>query len=750
MNAPIADAQIIIMPDSILRVSDTKGKASVNLEPGRHFVSVFHLQFQQQQEIIELNRNKELKLNMDYKTSYLQDVRVTGQSYRDDLTTIRIDPRAIYNMPSATGDFTKVLSTLPGVSSNNEFSSTYSVRGGNYDENLVYVNGIKIYRPQIISAGRQEGLSFINMDLVKKVEFSAGGWEAAYGDKLSSVLRVNYKEPEQHEASINMSLLGGSLYLGGVSKNNKWNYTLSARHKNTRYLLGTLETQGEYLPRFTDVQSFITRHISDKTKIGLLISTAINNYETIPERQTTDFGNLQASYRLNVAFDGREQLDYLTSQAGVILTHTFSSRLKSTLSFSGVRSFEKENYEIEAGYLLCDVNTNFGSNRFNECVNTLGVGTNYNYGRNQLKASIVSAEQKNELKVGEQLLQFGMSWDHERIEDRLDEYEFIDSADYVTVTEVLDSEATIESDKVAGYVQMLISNKDKSHRLNVGLRANYWSYSGQTLVSPRVQYAHEFGHERRNTIRASAGIYSQHPFYRELRDREGQINKDVRAQESVHTLLGWDRHMFIWGRSFLLSAEGFYKYMWNINPYDIENVKIRYFATNQAKAYAYGFDFRMHGEFIEGTESWFSFGYLKTEENLFNGNGYGRRPMDQRLHMGIFFQDHIPNDPSIKVDLSLQFGSGLPFGPPGDDDNRNVFDGDHYTRVDIGFSKSFEFQQKKTWLPKSLWLGAEVLNLLGTDNALTYTWIKDVSNNTFAVPNALSARFLNVRIVGKF
>lgn len=750
LNQPVEDAQVIIMPDSILRTTNRRGEVRIQLPEGQHSISVFHLQFEKYIQNFSVSQDLTLQVPLTYKTELLQDVSVTDRIYKDDITTIHVNAKDVYNLPSATGDFSKVLSTLPGVSSNNELSSAYSVRGGNYDENLIYVNGVKIYRPQIVSAGRQEGLGFINIDLVDQVDFSAGAWEAAYGDKLSSVLNVYYKEPTRHEATINLSLLGGSIYLGGINDKKDLSYTISARHKNTKYLLGTLETQGQYLPKFTDVQSFITKKFGDRTKLSLLISTAINNYETIPERQQTDFGNLQASYRLSIAFEGRELLDYNTNQAALILSHQFSDRFQSTLSLSGVLSSERENYEIEAGYLLCDVNTNIGSNRFNECVNVLGVGTNYSYGRNRLDAQIIAVEQKNEVKIGEHLLQFGVNWDHEMIEDRLDEYELIDSADYVTVTEVLDSEAELSSDKVGGFAQLVIGNPGSTHQLNMGVRASYWTYSEQFILSPRLQYAYRFGLSDRNTIRVSTGHYAQHPFYRELRDRTGTINPNVKAQQSVHALLAWDRQLMIWGRSFVLSSEGYYKYLWDVNPYDVENVKIRYFASNQATAYAYGFDFRINGEFIEGTESWFSLGILKTEENLHTGNGYVRRPTDQRLNLGIFFQDHIPNDPSVKVSLNMQFGSGLPFGPPGDDDNRSVYSGDHYTRVDVGFSKSFTFQAQQIWLPRSLWIGAEVLNLLGTDNALTYTWVKDVNNNNFAVPNALSARFLNLRLIAKF
>ncbi|MEP4095172.1 TonB-dependent receptor [Reichenbachiella sp.] len=751
LSRPINDVFVLLLPDSISTLTNKRGEFTLRSKTSSQQRLVFsHLQYETFS--IDATVSKEIKVVLKEKTHVLSGVDIQERRFEEtrEIGNIEIDAKNAYTLPSATGDFSKILATLPGVTSNNELASVYSVRGGNYDENLIYVNGIKIYRPFLVSAGRQEGLGFINTDMVGHVQFSAGGWQSKHGDKLSSVLNVQYNEPRNHEATVNLSLLGGSIYYGGINKKGDLNYSVGIRHKNSSYLLGTLETNGNYLPKFTDVQAFISKQFGSRTKLGLLVSSAHNNYLTIPESQETEFGTIQASFRMSTAFQGREKLDYHTNQLGLVLSHSFNENLISRLTVSGVYSSERENYEVEGAYRLCDINRDLGSNRFNECIAIRGIGSNYAFGRNKLEAKVLSVDQKNEVYINNDILEFGMSWDFESLDDRLKEFAFTDSADFSHVTFSADNEIDIQSHKVAGFVQYSINSYDSLHTLNVGARLNYWSFSEQLLFSPRVQYAYRMGVRRNTVLRLATGMYQQHPFYRELRDRDGNINPEVKAQSSVHVVGGMDHYFVAWGRPFKLSSDLYYKYLWDVNPYDVNNIKIRYFGTNQAKAYAYGADFRVNGEFIEGTESWFSLGILKTKEDLQEGNGYVRRPSDQLINLGIFFQDHLPNDPSIKVSLNMLFGSGLPFGPPGRDDLRNSFSGDEYYRMDLGFSKSFEFTNDKTLTPNSLWVGLEVLNALGAENTISYTWIQDVIGNQFAVPNALSARFLNVRVIAKF
>lgn len=751
LNRPIKDVFVLLLPDSTTTLTNKKGEFSLRSKSASKLRLVFsHLQYESR--AIDLIDFDELKILLKEKTQILSGVDIQERRFGEmqEIGNIEIDAKNAYTLPSATGDFSKVLATLPGVTSNNELASVYSVRGGNYDENLIYVNGIKIYRPFLVSAGRQEGLGFINTDMVGNVQFSAGGWQAKHGDKLSSVLNVQYNEPREHEATVNLSLLGGSLYYGGINQKGNLNYSIGVRHKNTRYLLGTLETDGNYLPKFTDVQAFVSWQFGSRTKLGLLVSSAHNNYLTLPESQETEFGTIQASFRMSTAFQGREKLDYHTNQLGLMLSHSFNEDFISRISVSGVYSSERENYEVEGAYRLCDVNRDPGSNRFNECIAVRGIGSNYSFGRNKLEAKVLSVDQKNEVYLNNDVLEFGMSWDFENLDDRLKEFAFTDSADFSHITFSADNEIDIQSHKFAGFAQYTINSSDSLHTLNIGARLNYWSFSEQLLISPRVQYAYRTGVRRSTILRLAAGLYQQHPFYRELRDRNGNINPEVKAQSSLHIIGGMDHYFMTWGRPFKFSGDFYYKQLWDVNPYDVDNIKIRYFGNNQANAYAYGADFRVNGEFIEGTESWFSLGILKTKEDLQEGNGYVRRPSDQLINLGIFFQDHLPNDPSIKVSLNMLFGSGLPFGPPGRDDLRNSFSGDEYYRMDLGFSKSFEFTSHKTLTPNSLWVGLEVLNALGAENTISYTWIQDVVGNQFAVPNALSARFLNVRVIAKF
>ncbi|MEP2024286.1 MAG: carboxypeptidase-like regulatory domain-containing protein [Reichenbachiella sp.] len=751
LNQPISDVFVLILPDSSSTLTNRKGEFSIKFKTDQKQRIIFsHLQYENY--AVDLTEENQLNVVLKEKTQLLSGVDIKERRFEEtqEIGNIEIDAKNAYTLPSATGNFSNVLATLPGVTSNNELASVYSVRGGNYDENLIYVNGMEIYRPFLVSAGRQEGLGFINTDMVGHVQFSAGGWQAKDGDKLSSVLNVQYRVPKYNEATVNLSLLGGSLHYGGINKKGDLHYSFGVRHKNSKYLLGTLETNGNYLPKFTDFQGFISKQIGSKTTLGFLMSSAHNNYLTIPESQETEFGTIQASYRVSTAFEGREELEYHTNQAGIILTHSFNENVISKLILSGVLSSERENYEVEGAYLLCDINRNPGSNRFNECVTIRGIGSNYAYGRNKLEAKTLSVDQKNEIYLDDDVLSFGMSWDYESIDDRLKEYAFTDSADFSSVTFSANNAIDIQSHKIAGYAQYTLNSSNSLHTLNVGSRLSYWTYSNQMLVSPRLQYAYRLGVRRSSVLRIATGLYQQHPFYRELRNREGEVNPDVKAQSSYHVVGGFDHHFMAWGRPFKLSTDLYYKYLWDVNPYDVNNIKIRYFGTNQAKAYAYGADFRINGEFIEGTESWFSLGLLKTMEDLQEGDGYVRRPTDQRINLGIFFQDHLPNDPSIKVSLNALFGSGLPFGPPGRDDLRNNFQGDQYYRLDLGFSKSFEFENDKTLSPNSLWIGLELLNALGADNTISYTWIQDVVGNQFAVPNALSARFLNIRVIAKF
>ncbi len=683
------------------------------------------------------------------------DIRITDLDSK--VSTISLNPLNSQFAPAPFQDISNLLATLPGVTVRNEFSSAYSVRGGNYDENLVYVNDIPIYRPQIITAGQQEGLGFVNTDLTKSIDFSSGGWEPAYGDGLASTLNVEYKHPQKFAGSAQIGLLGGSFHLEGNTARNRLSYVVGVRQKSSEYLLGTLETKGEYRPKFFDVQTYLNYDLSGKqekgkTTLGLIFSYAQNNYLVEPTNRETTFGTFNEQLRLYVAFEGRERLTYDTWQTGLTLSHRISDSWRSRLILSGILTKEREYYDIESGYLLCNVDNNPSSSGFNKCLTNIGIGTNYSSGRNLLDAEMLNLEWRNEIAIDRSnLLEFGIGYGGNSFNDRLQEYEFIDSTDFVTITESIVSENTLDYTRLTTYVQN--TTEFNSHqKLTYGFRTVVQSTDNKWLISPRLQYSWNPPAMPKSFLRAAAGIYRQMPLYREFRNRAGELQENVGAQSSAHFIAGIDVNFEKWERPFIFSTEVYYKYFWNVNPYDIENVRLRYFAENIATAYAAGVDMRLSGEFIPGDESWFSLGFLTTREDLeTDSKGYIPRPTDQRMNAAIFFQDHIPNAPTFRVHVRLLYATGLPFSPPGNDELRNSFRGSEYQRLDIGFSKIiyFDTNDDDPFL-KSLWMSFEILNLTGHENTISYYWVEDVNGNNYAVPNSLSQRFFNVRMALKF
>ncbi len=757
-NLPIPAVNISIKSDrSIGTISNIDGYFLLELDSGTYDIIFSHVQYGRHELPNIPTGISDFIVTLKPEATQLDDVEVEGQRERDAIDpAAKIDAKSAQNLPSAFGDFNKVLLTLPGVAGNNELSSAYNVRGGNFDENLVYVNDIPVYRPFLANAGRQEGLSFVNSDLVGDINFYAGGWEARYGDKLSSSLNIDYKEPESLEGSINFGLLGGSAYIGDRFSNNT-QYLFGARHRDSRYLLNTLETDGQYLPSYTDVQGFFTFDLTGKnseqynrTKLNWLLSYGRNRYLTLPASQVTEFGSVSQNLRIQTAFEGREMLDYDTYQSGINLSHRWSNKFLSRWIVSGVYTSERENYNVEGAYRICDVDNNPGSNSFNECVVVRGVGRNFDYGRNKLEAQIYNAEWRNEYLLSDwSVLEAGLGYNKNIINDELNEYAFLDSAGFVNLNESTFNQLDLETTTLTGYAQATIFSKDSMHALNIGARVNHLDYNNETLFSPRLIYRLKPDWEKETSFRISIGKYSQPPFYRELRNLAGDIQDNVKAQQSIHIIAAMERIFTWWNRPFLFTTETYYKSMKNVIPYDIDNVRLRYFANNDAEAYAYGFDFRINGEFIPGTQSWFSLGILNTKEDIAEDDkDYIRRPTDQRINLAFYFEDHLATDPTMRVYVNTVFGSGYPLGPPNEINARNIFSGDEYYRVDMGLSKSFELKNHKYL--KTFWLRAEVLNVLGADNTLSYSWIQDVTGAQLAIPNSLSARFLNFRISADF
>ncbi|MBF9238948.1 TonB-dependent receptor [Hymenobacter sp. BT683] len=734
-----------------------------------------------------------LRLTMRLDTKALGAVKVTGRSdqadTREQVSITRIDPRAAKEIPSPFGDFNAILKTLPGVVSNNELSSTYNVRGGNYDENLVYVNGFEIYRPFLVTSAQQEGLSFINPDLVKQVEFSSGGWQPKYGDKLASVLSVDYKTPEKFAASLTGSLVGGAAHAEARSANGRVSYLAGVRYKNAQYVLSSLrQAQGGYNPTFYDAQAFVNIGLGKKedlqrTTLGLLGVVAHNDYRFSPETGQATFSTGTNQFtRVFIAYGGRERMQFDTYQTGLNLKHDFSANLQMEVLGSALVSREFEYRDVEAAYTFAEINRDPNSPDFNQAVRQRDIGSQFKHSRNSLTARIFTAETRGRWTLGgAHTVRWGGKIGRERISDTLDEYSFADSADFVPDARRLRlrSDLSLRSTRSQGFVQDTWT-LDSLRTLTYGARAHYWTTNGQLVISPRVQYSQISRRKPNRSFKAAVGVYYQPPFYRELRDQQtiqlgvqqAFLNPALRAQKSYHFIAGKEISFQQYGRPFKFSGEVYYKYLTDVVPYDVDNVRLRYFAKNNATAYAAGVDARVSGEFVKGAESWFSLGLLTTRENVAGDStssfdpdgkeigrspkGYIRRPQDQRLNVGIFFQDHLPNNPSVRGYVNVVYGTGLPFTPPNQPDLRGTDALEtSYKRVDLGFSKVIGLKNNdapkaRFYSFESIWMGLEILNVLAANNVAGYSYLQDVNGVTYSVPSYLSQRVVNLRLIARF
>ncbi len=704
---------------------------------------------------LQASENTTLEINFYLKVSEIEAISIIGRKQdslqRLQVSTFHLNAKRLEAMPSAFGDFNKILATLAGVVSNNELSSTYSVRGGNFDENLVYVNDILIYRPFLIRAGQQEGLSFINPNLAEEVSFSSGGWQAKYGDKLSSVLSVNYRKPTRKGGSLTLGILNNQAHVEGLSKNQKFTYLLGIRRKNSRYLLRTLPVKGEYLPQFIDFQGYFTYQLSSKWTAELLTSYAQNRYLVRPASQQSTFGTINRVLRLFVAFEGQELMNYDITQNAIKLSY-HDDKLQSNWILSQVFTIEREYSEVEGSYRLCEVNPNFGTQGFNECILTVGIGSEYLHLRNRFQAQIYALENRSIYDWSPtHRSEVGFRFSHEIIDDVLQEYNFLDSSGFVRINYRNFASNFLASHRFAGFLQHQW-DIDSRQRLTAGFRLSYWSMNREWVASPILQYGVR-ATSKDMIWKFAIGMYQQPPFYRELRSFEGNLNLALLSQKSLQLIAGNDWSFKGWGeRTFRFTNEIYYKYLWELVPYDVDNVRLRYYPTNDAFGYAYGWDMRISGELIKGTESWFSMSLMRTEENVaFDTQGFIRRPTDQRFTLGVFLEDYLPNNPTWRMNLNLVWGSGLPFNVPNNPNLRNVFQGKAFRRVDIGFSKFIDkVRFKGKTLFQSLWIGADILNLLAINNPVSYSWVSDLNGQRYAIPNTLSARFINLRMIVKW
>ena len=722
-------------------------------------------------------------MNMNDKEEQMGEVIVNNKNKKAVQGILTFDSKDIRFIPGANAGIENVLKTLPGVNSNNELSTQYSVRGGNYDENLVYVNDVEVYRPFLIRSGQQEGLSFVNTDLVQNIDFSAGGFQAKYGDKMSSVLDITYRNPTHFGATLEMSFLGGSLAVDAVSKDKKWSAITGVRYRNNSLLVNSQDTQTNYTPTFADIQTNIIYQASAKWQWSFLGNISQNKYLYQPLTRQTNFGTVDAPMTLAVYYEGKEKDKYDTYFGALKTTYQVSDTF--TLKFIGslFHTIEQEYFDIFAQYRLGEVDANIGSDTYGDVAFSRGIGSQLNHARNDLDALIANLEIKGLKNWKQNQIEWGVKYTKESIRDRISEWEVIDSAGfsirpplvlpkndepYQPYTGLLIPYQYVSAtnftniDRFSAYVQWERKDNLGTNEIwyNLGARMQSWEVTGdnlvskrQTVFSPRGQFAIKPDWEKEMLFRLTVGVYNQPPFYRELRDYDGVVQTDTKAQKSINIVLGNDYSFKMWQRPFKLVTEAYYKKMTDVNPYTLDNVRIRYAADNNAVAYAQGLDIRLNGEFVPGTDSWFSIGYLKTEENI-DDKGYIARPTDQRLKFGLLFQDYMPKIPSMKLYLNLVYNTGLPGGSPSYADpylyqNRL----NDYRRVDIGFSKVFIDQKvgmsnKKFFKNlKELSLGFEIFNLFNNQNAITNTWVRDVYTKTeYAIPNYMTTRVFNLKL----
>lgn len=733
---------------------------------------------------------------MNFKNN-LTEIEITDLKGRSG-ESIRIDPLVFNQLPSPTGNIEDIIKTQIGVSSNNELSSGYSVRGGNFDENLVYVNDIEVYRPFLVRSGQQEGLSFANPYMVQNINFSAGGFEARYGDKLSSVLDITYKKPLKFEGNASASFLGGNVQLEGISKNRLLAWNIGTRYRSNVYLLKGLDTRGEYRPSALDFQSFLTFDVNPKWRVEFLGNLNNNKYLVIPSNRETTFGTVNNALKFTVYFDGKELMQYSTAMAGLSATFKPSGKTKLKFISSVYRANEEEIYTIQGQYYIDQLEADLGKSNFGQVAYNRGIGTFLNNGRNYLTATVINFEHKGTRIINEdQQFLWGARLQLEDIQDKLSEWKTIDSAGYLvpyspTSIELIDvykTKISLPSQRGQLYTQYNLNKKlrdSSSFFLTAGIRANYWTVNEQLLISPRITMAYKPKWKADWMFKLSSGLYYQPPFYRELRGLDGNINTNVKAQQSIHIVFSGDYIFRMWERPFKLITALYFKNLNSIIPYEVENVRIRYFANNNTKGYATGMDLRINGEFVKGVESWATIGLMRTyeyskdnihyiyynkrNEEIVRGYtfdqvkadsvqvdpGYIPRPTDQLVTFGLFFQDYLPKVPAFKFNMNLQFGSGLPFGPPTHIRWQQVLRMPPYRRVDAGFAYNVlksgrEFKRKSAVNHlKEMWIYLEVFNLLQVQNTVSYTWIQDVTGNRYAVPNYLTNRQLNLRLQIRF
>ena len=797
---PMKGVSITILGKQNGIVTSDSGTYRLKVPADKAFALLFSFSgYREEQKKFFLSENEEenVVVRLYNSSKLLNPVVISDQQDRTETGLVKINPKSAMTLPSATGGVEGLIKILVG--SNNEITSQYSVRGGNYDENLIYINDFEIYRPYLVSNAQQEGLSFINPELVKNISFYTGGFQAKYGDKISSVLDIQYKKPTTFSGSVYISLLEQGFHLEGSSKNQKLSWLFGVRSKTNKDLLSSQEVQGNYVPSAADVQGLVTYQFSKKLELEILGIASGSKFTLIPQsaqKSSAVFSPLfTADLALDIFFSGQEIDNYNTNLIGLSLNQYVSKKLKLKWMASHYADNENENYDITGVYLFGERDFDKTSSTYGEIINPLGAGLYQDYARNSLNIEVYNFSHKGSFDKGKHFIQWGASFDHTIIHDKLNEWELQDSAGYslpynpnmLNLSSVTKSSANLNIDKYSGYVQDNIRLGDATRHvtLQAGVRFNYNSLNGEFIVSPRVQVSYKPDWEKDIVFKASAGIYDQPPFYREMRGYSGIVNSALKSQKSKQIVAGFDYNLSTGEHPMRITTEAYYKSLKDVDIYDIDNVRIQYYGNNNAVAYAAGLETRLYTELVKDAESWLSIGIGQTKEKLDNDYyylytnaagqiitstttdqvvsdslkkevGYVRRPTDRRLTLGLFLQDYLSTNKNFKLHLNMIYGSNMPYNIPNSVRYRDALIIEPYIRVDIGFSALLlsEKSLRRSHSPfrgfENIWASMEVFNLIDRANVISYQLIKDFANNTFAIPNRLTPRLINFKLLARF
>lgn len=789
---PLSHVSITQLGNQSGITSNDTGYFRIKVPAERAFALVFsYTGYRAEQKNFLLNEKEEeyVTIRLEKITSVLQEVIVSDQRDRREAGLIRPNPKTIINLPSVTTGVESLLKVFVG--SNNELTSQYSVRGGSYDENLIYVNDFEVFRPYLVRNGQQEGLSFINPELVRNISFYTGGFQAKYGDKMSSVLDIQYKKPKRFGGSAYAGILEQGLHLEGSSKNDKFSYLIGARNRSNRNLLSRQETQGNYVPSSSDLQALLQYQLNPRWQAELFGTISQTKFSLTPaftQLTSSVFSPyFTANLGLDIYFEGQEKDQYQTNMLGLAFTNQVSRQLKLKWMASRFENDEKENVDITGAYLFGDRDFDQSKPSFGMIINPLGAGVFQNFSRNKLNITNWNFSHKGSYDKGNHAFQWGAGYDKTLINDRLNEWEYQDSAGYslplntsqLQLSRSTKSIADLDINKFSGYLQdnILLGDSLNTYTLTAGVRFNYNSLNKELLISPRIGASWKPNWKRDFIFRLAAGAYHQPPFYRELRRYDGSINTALKAQKSWQGVVGFDYNFTGFGRPMRWTTEAYYKSMTDVVPYDIDNVRIRYFGENSAKAYAAGVEMRLYGELVKDAESWISLGIMNTKEDIKGDTyqqytlddqnrpvdsitvekGWVRRPTDRRITFGMFFQDYLATNKNFKMYLNLLYGSNLPYNIPGSVKYRSALEIPAYIRVDIGFSALLldsDRSKRRSHSPflgfDNIWASLEIFNLIDRDNTISYLLIKDFSNTTYAMPQRLTPRLVNFKIVARW